>query len=193
MATEYTIRPFTTEEFMLAYEAGAFGEDNVELLDGEVILMPPTGDGHDLSMLALTQVLVTRLLGRALVLPEGSFKLAPHSLPRPDFSVLIPPLARYRGHKAEVADVFALIEVSETSLAYDRGRKRAAYACHGVPEYWIVDTVNDRIEVHREPHELGFRSIRTHRRGERVAFAAFPDIEFTVDEILGYEEETPTR
>ncbi|MBC5803341.1 MAG: Uma2 family endonuclease, partial [Candidatus Eremiobacteraeota bacterium] len=81
--------------------------------------------------------------------------------------------------------VYALVECADTSLRYDRGTKLRVYAKAGVREYWIVNLVEHCVEAHREPHDLGYAVTEVRRPGESLAFEEFPEIEFTVNEILG--------
>jgi Uma2 family endonuclease len=77
-----------------------------------------------------------------------------------------------------------VVEVAESSLRYDAGRKLRAYARRNVREYWIVDLPHERIEVHRDPHGERYLTHLTFERGASVAPAAFPDLEIAVDEVL---------
>jgi Uma2 family endonuclease len=91
----------------------------------------------------------------------------------------------YSDSHPTAADAFLLIEVSDTSLAYDLRTKVPLYARHGIAEVWIVDLTHDVVQVYREPASGGYQVVETRRRGDRIAVAAFPDIEFMVEQILG--------
>lgn len=127
-------------------------DDRVELIGGEIFDMVPIGSGH-----ASKTDRLTRLLARAA--PEGAAHLgvqrplrldALHE-PQPDLMLLKPRTDDYAGRHPNAADVLLLIEVSETSLAFDRGTKLPLYAKFGVPEVWIVDLKGAAIEVYRQP------------------------------------------
>ncbi len=77
-----------------------------------------------------------------------------------------------------------MVEVAESSLHYDRHEKLRAYAQAGVPEYWIVNLVDDQIEVHTEPEGDRYRRVRIATRGESIAPLAFPEDAFRVDDLL---------
>ncbi|MBC5798558.1 MAG: Uma2 family endonuclease [Candidatus Eremiobacteraeota bacterium] len=136
-------------------------------------------------MARVNQLLVLRLVPKAIVLPQAPVQVSRISAPEPDFSILLLRNDFYLGERPSPANSYALIECADTSLRYDRGKKLGVYARGGVREYWIINLVDRCVEIHRQPHELGYTTQRIHRPGETVAFAAIPDVTFTVDEILG--------
>jgi len=96
--------------------------------------------------------------------------------PRQDF---------YRSGHPTPADVFLVVEVSDSTLPYDRGVKLPLYARESVPEVWIVEIGPDQLSVHRDPGPTGYREAQVLRRGERIAPSAFPDVDLAVADILG--------
>lgn len=82
-------------------------------------------------------------------------------------------------------DVFLVIEVADSSVRMDMGRKARIYAAAGVREYWVVDLVHERIVVHKEPGRQEYASVRSLTRREVVFTGALPGKEWTVDAILG--------
>ncbi|MEO6991349.1 MAG: Uma2 family endonuclease [Candidatus Baltobacteraceae bacterium] len=186
MAIDYQRRPITVEEYERMAELGIIGpEERVELLDGELILMPPMTPPHFASLGRLTRLFVMRLGERAVVVPQAPIRIASISEPEPDFMILAARDDFYLGERASPATAQAFVECSVSSLAYDRGKKLKAYARAGIPEYWIVNLVDGVLEVHRDPHDLGYAFTRPLVHGARIALAAFPDIEFEVSDILG--------
>ena len=81
-------------------------------------------------------------------------------------------------------DVLLLVEVADTSLAYDRGTKLPMYARAGIPEVWIVDLERERVEVYREPAEDSYRHVTAYEQGSILVPGAFPDLALRCDEIL---------
>jgi hypothetical protein len=186
MATDYQTRPFTVEEYFKLVEVGILAEDErVELLDGEIVLMSPIGPDHNSTVLRINQFFVSRLGERAMVLPQGSLRLSNFSAPQPDFCVLRPKDDFYRAALAEPADVVALVEVSNTSLAYDRGRKLRAYVRARIPEYWIADLAAWTVVRHRTPNDLGYTEVAVNSGDDEIALEAIPEIRFRVSELLG--------
>jgi len=185
MATEYERRPITVDEYHWLAKQGFFDSDGrVELLDGELIRMPPRGPEHAYSSSALSRNLVLRFAGRAVIQPAGSVILDRFSEPEPDMMILKGALEAYKHRVPVPSDVALVIEISDSSLAKDRNRKSKAYARTGICEYWIVDLVHDCIEVRRDPRGDAYASVRIAHRGETVAAAAFPNDEFAVEDFL---------
>ena len=85
-----------------------------------------------------------------------SLHLDPRNEPQPDLMLLRPRPDRYRSGHPIAADVLLLVEVADSSLAYDRGPKLALYARHGVPEVWVVDLAGRAVEICREPGTEGY-------------------------------------
>lgn len=77
-----------------------------------------------------------------------------------------------------------IIEVSESSLRWDRGRKARLYAESGVPEYWVINLVDRRVEVHTEPVSGVYQQVTCYEKGERIRLQEFSNVEFAVDDFL---------
>jgi Uma2 family endonuclease len=185
MAIEYQPRKFTVSEYYRMGRTGVLRPDErVELVDGEIVAMPPIGDRHQSEVDHLARRFIVRFEGRASVRIQGPTRLSNRSEPVPDMVLM-----RYRdsrmvaGHPGP-ADDLAIVEVSDTTLHYDRGTKLSVYARSGITEVWIVDLRADAIEIYRGPSPSGYADVRSARRGERVAFAAFPNDEFEVDDLV---------
>lgn len=165
-------------------EAGIFHEDDrVELLDGEIVEMSPIGNRHAACVKRLNR-LSRRVGERALVGVQDPVRLSDEAELRPDVSLLRLRADFYAADAPRPEDVFLLIEVADTSLAYDSGEKSAAYARAGVPEVWIVNLAAGEVLVRREPAGAVYRIETTRRRGERLEVAALPGVVLAVDELL---------
>lgn len=133
-------------------EAGILAPDaRYELIDGEIVDMSPIGPPHAGKTNRLTAILAEALHGRAIVSAQNPIILGDFSAPQPDVAIL-----RYRDDYYEQShptapDVLLLIEVADTSLAYDRGAKLTLYARYRVPEVWIVDIPGGHLDIHRDP------------------------------------------
>lgn len=142
---------FTVEEYHKAYAAGALGEGRVELLEGEVYIMSPMGYRHRYFVAALTEALIKTFAQGAMVMPQCSLIIAPNSEPEPDLMLLRPPLSTYKDRDPYPQDTLLVIEVSDTTLAQDRSLKVPLYAKASIPEIWIVNLLEERLEVYRPP------------------------------------------
>ena len=177
--------PITVAEYHRMGETGIIGPDErAELLDGQLIAMPPTGPEHQYSVDTLVELFTLRFAGRATVRGQAPVSLDEISEPQPDVTLNVFPRKRYARAHATPNQILLAIEVSKSSLALDRGRKLRAYARRGVAEYWIVKLVNDRMDVYRGPHGERYAKHLIARRGETIAPQAFPDDGFAVDDVL---------
>jgi Uma2 family endonuclease len=176
---------FTVEDWHQMIAAGLFRDDQrLELLEGEIFEMTPIGPPHTSVVNRLTRLWTTRLGSRAIVQIQGPVLAGPTSEPEPDVSLLREKPDFYRAGHPQPNDVLLVIEVADTSLAYDRAKLRI-YTAAGMAEVWIVDLQAERIAIYRGPGATGYAEERVLRRGDRGSCLAFPDVTVAVDEILG--------
>ena len=185
-------RRFTVDEYMAMGEVGILGEmrregERVELLDGEIIIKEPMVPYHLGGTNWLTMLLVPPLVGRAIVQVQGSIYLDDRSAPEPD--VTVRSLSR-SWERAETGDVYFVIEVADSSLAYDRGVKLARYAAAGIPEVWILNLRGRELTVHNDPAETGYATVHTYRAGDSISPRAFPDVVLAVSDFMPPADET---
>lgn len=179
-------RLFTVEEYERMVEAGILHEDDrVELIEGEIVEMTPINPPHFGTVNRVTELLIGHLRGRATVAVQGPVRLFPRSMPEPDFSVLVPRDDFYSTALPQPSDIYLVIEVSDTSLRYDRDRKLPLYGRYGVREMWVVDIPHSRLIVARRPGPDGYDQITVVARGETVTPEAFPDLVLAAEDILG--------
>ena len=167
-------RRFTREEYYRMYEAGLFRDERVELLDGEIIAMSPQNTPHASSVGRLNRLLM-RLLGDThSVRVQAPIRLDSHSEPEPDFAVCVFDPDDYESGHPTPEQILLLIEVSDASLAFDRKRKRVAYARAGIAEYWIVNVPDRVVEVSQRPNRAASR-YRVSRRARPGELLTLPD------------------
>ena len=173
---------FTVEDVLAMERAGLFHpEARTELIDGEVIDVAPTGYEHGAGLNSLACAVVMACGDRATAWIRSSVRLGPMDLVQPDFAVLRPRDDFYAGRHPEPADTFLMVEVSWSTLRYDRTTKLPLYARAGIPEYWIVDLHARKVLAHRNPSTDGYDPPTTHERGERLPLAAAPEIVVPLD------------
>jgi len=187
VAVELQRHRFTLEQYERMIETGVLTDrDRVELLEGEIIEMPPIGDPHAGTCNRIAHVLITRLGDRAVVAVANPIALPiAVSMPQPDHAVLKPRATFYADRRPQPDDTFFVVEVMDSSTRDDRRIKAPLYARAGVPELWLADIPGSLVEVLREPRDGVYRSVRTVRRGESVAPLAFPDVVFSFADLLG--------
>ena len=183
---EPTRRRISVYEYHAMGEAGILGMDErVELIDGEIITMSPIGPEHGASVDAGTYFLVSLIGNRAIVRVQGNVRLDEYNEPEPDFTVLKWRDDFYRHQLPGPDDVLLIIEVSDSSLSYDRNRKLALYARFGIPEVWIANIPARVVEVYRDPVDGEYTITRVYQPGEMVSPLAFEDVEMSVSRFIG--------
>lgn len=183
-----TVEPwrFTAADYHRMGEAGIFHEDDrVELIEGVILRMSPIGDRHAGRVIFLNRLFSLRLGERAFVSVQNAVRLSERSEPEPDLVIMRPPSDVQAVRAPRPEDVLLLIEVSDTTLAFDRDTKVPLYAASGIPEVWLLDLQGDRLRVYREPYEGEYRSITVLTRGDSITPLAFADLTLSVSEILG--------
>ena len=180
-------RPLTVDEFSRMIEIGIFDQDErVELVEGALVsCAPPQNPPHAGTIASMTRMLSRRLGSSMLLWVQLPIVVSDRTELEPDLALLVDRGHFYQERLPRVADVHAVLEVAYPSLSYDRGKKLRLYAEARVSEYWIVDVAKQRIHVYTKPVERRYATYRLALRGDSIAFDAFPDVVFTVDELLG--------
>ncbi len=175
---------FTTADYEQMIAIGILDEDDrVELIDGEIITMSPIGPLHVDSVMILTEVLSQQVAGLARISVQSPIQLPNDSQPQPDITLVR--YKRYRGTLPTPDDIFIVIEVADSTLAFDRDTKLPLYAAAGIPEAWLVDLNAGTIERHTQPGSAGYRAILRAGRGEDLSSLALPSVTVAVDAIFG--------
>ena len=178
-------RRFTVAEYYAMAEAGILTEkDRVELLDGEIIVMAPIGNRHQSSVDGHGEMFTLRLQGRANVRIQGPVRLDDDNEPEPDVMLLRRRDDYYSTGHPGPDDVLLLIEVADSTLDFDREVKLHLYARAGIPEVWIANLRNRRVESYIDPTEDGYATVRYFEVGNSVAPLHFPDIALEVERII---------
>ncbi len=173
---------------------GLWERDRVELIEGELITKMPKKRPHVLVFMAVMKWFAT-VLDMDYLNPEAPINVAPEdnptSEPEPDLAVLTKPGVDYAGGNPPASDVRLVVEISDSTLAFDLGPKARLYARAGIPEYWVFDVKARLLIVHRDPVAGRFSSVVSYAEGESVATAvsaepfpvarAFP---FTAESVL---------
>jgi Uma2 family endonuclease len=158
--TETWPRPhrITVHDYYRMAEVGLLHpDDRTELIEGEIIDMPPIGSEHAAVVTLLTRRLISAVDDSVEVRVQLPVRFMPRSEPQPDFALVQHRADVYRhGHPA-AKDVVLLIEVSDSTLRFDLEVKARLYAAHRISEYWVIDLVNRRIVRHRGPGRAGYK------------------------------------
>jgi Uma2 family endonuclease len=174
-------RRFTVVELEQMTAAGILLEDErIELIGGEIVPMSPKGSQHEILKTALLLYWAKRLPPEFLFTPETTFRLTPDTYLEPDF-VVYPKAAGIRGLTA--ASAALVVEIADSSLGYDLGRKAGLYAGFGIAELWVIDAVRLATHVHRDPAADGYRSVVEIATDARVEPAAVAALAVTLGEL----------
>ncbi len=164
-------------------EVGIFTEDErIELIAGEILQMSPIGARHVACVIALDELLHTMVGHDAVVSAQNPIQMQDDTMPQPDLTVLR--RRSYTGSLPTIADILLVIEVSDSTLAYDRNTKLPLYAAAGIVEAWIVDLAAATVERHTDPRDGRYRLIASARPGESLASTILPALAIPVADIL---------
>jgi Uma2 family endonuclease len=165
----------TVEEFEELGRQGVLDEDDrVELIHGEIVTMPPVGGEHVEVVGLLTRAAVRQLGNDYLVLVQSPVRLSTDGEPLPDLAIVRD--RPYGDQLPTEADVLLVIEVSDTTLRYDRTTKLALYATAGIPEVWIVNLRVRQIERYTAPHGNAYTQDAVAERGQTLSSIALPEL-----------------
>jgi len=174
-------RRFTVAELEAMTAAGILDEDErIELIGGEIVPMSPKGDHHEILKTALNVYWAARLPRDLMFTTETTFRLSADTYLEPDF-VFYPKASGIPGLNAETARL--VVEISDSSLGYDLGRKAALYASFGITELWVIDAVKLDTRIHRDPTPAGYRSLADLPPDQRLVPAAAATLAVTLSEI----------
>ena len=179
-------RRFTLEEYRRMGEVGILDEgERVELIEGDLVQMTPIGPRHASVVSRLTVLLSTRLADRAIPWAQNPVVLPPSSQPQPDVVLLRPRQDFYASGHPEPADVLLVIEVMDSSAAYDRRIKLPLYARAGIVEVWLVDLDGRAVEAYRDPTGQGYAERQVLSELGVLSPRAFPELQLGLADILG--------
>jgi Uma2 family endonuclease len=175
---------FDVDAYYKLAEAGVLeNPKRVELIDGEIIDLNSIGSPHAAITNRLARDFIRAIGNMAFVSVQSPLRLDSYNEPEPDLLLLRPRADDYRKSHPGAADVLLLVEVSDSSLAYDRGPKLALYANFGVPEVWVVDIAGSAVEIFRQPKD-GAYSLTERRTGASLTPELVPDVAIDVAALL---------
>jgi Uma2 family endonuclease len=174
---------FSVDDYHRMIETGILARRRVELIDGAILEMPPEGSEHAYLGETLGILLGGLMEGRARV-REGKPITLDTSEPQPDIALVRLPRLRYRERHPYPEDIYLVVEVSRTTLAFDTTEKKLLYARAGIIEYWAVDVKGRRLIVYRSPLNGDYSISFSVGSGETISPLAFPDVTIEVDQIF---------
>ena len=174
-------RRFTVAELEQMVAAGILDEDErIELIGGEVVPMSPKGNHHEVLKTLLMRYWSAVCPDDLQFTPETTFRFNEDTYVEPDF-VFYPKESGIPGLKPATAKL--VVEIADSSLAYDLGRKANVYAGFGIAELWVINAVTLQTRVHRDPTPTGYRTIVDLPPTERLEPLLVPSLAITLSEL----------
>ncbi len=174
---------WTLDRYHQAIAADLFDDQNLELLRGALILMPPEGEPHVYFSDRAANILREALEGQAQVREGRPITLPNQSEPQPDIAILQLLDTVYLEHHPYPENIFWLIEYSHSTLNQDLGHKQGIYAEAGIREYWVVNLKDRQLTVFRDPASTGYRYEQTFTQGT-ISPLTFPELTIVVPQLF---------
>jgi len=169
----------TVDEFIRMAEVGLLAPDaRVELIEGVIVDMAPIGTVHASDVALITERFILAVHGKAIVRSQAPVLLSDDTMPQPDVSLLKFHADRYIDKHPGCADILLVVEVADSSVDYDFGRKLKLYARYGVQEVWILNVQTDTLHFFRSRTDLGYREEGTT---QNPGVLPLPTLGLTVD------------
>lgn len=185
MAIARCRRRFTADEYQRMGKTGILSEnDRVELIEGDVVVKMTIGSRHNACVDRTNRAMVMGAAEKAIVRPQGSCRLNLFSEPEPDLVLLRPQDDFYASRLPGPADMMLVVEIADSSIAYDRDVKARLYAESGVPEYWLADLNDNLLICFTRPEGAAYRQIQQYQRGQSIAPQLLPECSIPVDVLL---------
>ena len=151
-------RLINVNEFYQMAEMGILKEDErVELIKGELLTMSPVGSFHAGLHTRLSRLFTTSVNNEALVYTQNPIYLSEVSSPEPDITLLKPRDDDYIHALPRAEDILLLIEISDSSLNYDLNTKLPLYAHYQIPEVWLINIKQKKLQIYQKPSLEGYR------------------------------------
>lgn len=178
-------RKFTVTEYEKMGEAGILATDNkVELIEGEIIKMSPIGLKHIATVNRLTNIFPEIFGQKVIVSVQNSIQLNNYSQPEPDVVLLKYRKDFYETKRPTSDDILLLIEVSDSTLKYDQEVKLPLYAESKLNEVWLVNLIDDCLEVYRNPKGKKYQQISILDKENTISCLAFPEINVNISDFF---------
>lgn len=186
MNTTVPIHRFNIEEYHRLTKSNILHEDDrVELVEGRIVDMMPIGSKHAACVSRLNRIFTMKLQTSAIVQVQNPIQLLDQSEPQPDMVVLKNRDDFHAERLPYADDILLVIEVADSSLEYDRETKLPLYAKANVPVVWLVNLIENIVEIYSDPSPEGYNVITKCRHNQTIAPKNFPAIKVVVSEIFG--------
>jgi Uma2 family endonuclease len=173
------------DEWRRMGEAGIFSpESRLELIEGEILHMSPIGFNHAGHTRRLNSLFTLLTIDKAIVSVQNPVQLGDLSEPEPDLVLLHPENDFYTSRHPKAEDILLLIEVSDSTLNFDRSQKMRLYAAYKIPEYWIVNLLDNCLEVYRQPQDGNYLQTMQLKGGDAINLLSLPELQIQASTVL---------
>ncbi len=181
-----TRKKFRSDEVYKMMEIGILPEESGwELIDGEIIHRMPIGSKHAAVVRKLEKYLERNFGDRLIISGQNPIQIDEHNEPEPDIALLVPQDDFYAEAHPTAKDVLLVIEVSDSTLEYDRDIKKNIYAEAGISEFWLVNLQKNTIETFWNPTSGDYYEMRIFEQSETIQSKNIEYLTLPVSEILG--------
>jgi len=176
---------FTVDEYYKMIELGMLKDyEKAEIIEGELIQKIAIGDRHAAIVNLLNKFFIKNVSDDILVSVQNPVRLSDYNEPEPDLTLA--DLRNFDGKRhPRPVEVILIVEVSDSTVKYDRDKKLPLYAEVEISEVWIVNLPSELVEVHTKPSVGLYQFVKIFKRGETVKSEALPELNLPVDKILG--------
>ncbi len=186
-------RVWTRKSYHQLAEAGFFGPDEkLELIEGDILTLSPVGSQHSITVLRTFQFLAKAFGSDFHVNIQQPIVLNDLTEPEPDIIVAKGESTLYEDHHPRPDELLLVVEVSDTTLQFDRTHKSALYSANGIPEYWIVKPPQRQVEVFRQPESgSNFHSNEILSDGQMLSSVQSPETTIQISDLLPRKRNRP--
>lgn len=176
---------FTVDEYYKMIELGMLKDyEKAEIIEGELIKKITVGDRHASVVNILNRFFSRNLGDEILVSVQNPVRLTDYNEPEPD--IALADLRKFDGKRhPRPEEIILIIEVSDSTVKYDRDKKLPLYAEAEIAEVWIVNLQNEIVEIHTKPSVGLYQLVKIFSRSETIKSDSFPNLEIEADKILG--------
>ena len=179
------IRSLTSAEYYQMMESGIIREgEKVELILGQIFTMAAKGTRHTVATSRLLKNLLMLIEDRAIVRCQDPISLPNHSEPEPDIAIVRLRSDDYINSHPAPADIILVIEVADSTIKFDRETKAPLYAAAGISEYWIVNLIDNRLEIYRQPEGSIYASIQIVTPPQSISLPQFSEIVVQINDFF---------
>jgi Uma2 family endonuclease len=179
------IRPLTSAEYYQMMESGIIREgEKVELILGQIFTMAAKGTRHTVATSRSIKSLLMLIGEQAIVRCQDPITLPNNSEPEPDIVIARLRSDDYVNSHPAPEDIILVIEVADSTIKFDRETKASLYAAAGISEYWIVNLIDDRLEIYRQPEGNIYTSVQIVTPPRSINLPEFSEISLNISDLF---------